>query len=174
VAIYNVVMGQALVTDLSANSVYTGVLRNNAKFGLQSCSAVVLINTATNRGGLYHYPSGALEGQPEAKKIMTDMITAITPNEAWIYYGTRFSADSHTGSTDVNWFLLGKIPQGPGGYARVRRRPVRSGSLQVGRPSAATVFSDREVDGGLIDLADLHAGVYSYGTLYGENQNLGG
>jgi len=121
---YHIAMGQALVlNNLNGNTIYTGPQPiGNA---LRSCSAIIMVNTVTGVGGLYHKPAEASLGS-QARTIIDDMNTMIQPNEIWLYYGNAVDHGSSraTDLSDLSSYLLNIVPH-------INNRPASTGAVSV-------------------------------------------
>jgi len=83
---YNVVMGQGVsVANLTGHILSTGM--GEAGDRLQSCSAIILVNTVTHAGGLYHFPSGSINDDNHSQGALTAMANAVNPDKAYIVFG---------------------------------------------------------------------------------------
>jgi hypothetical protein len=83
---YNVVMNQGItVTDLGNNSLFTGWGGTDKK--LQSCSAVILVNTQSGAAGLYHFPAGDIDDDKGSQDVLNKMLKAVKPDQVWVCYG---------------------------------------------------------------------------------------
>ena len=82
----NVVMSQAVCTaNLGQNTFMTGAGEPGDR--IQSCAAVIFVNTGTGAAGLYHYPSGDIRTRPTAQTVIQQMVQAVAPTHAYIVYG---------------------------------------------------------------------------------------
>jgi hypothetical protein len=83
---YNIIMKQGItVRNLGNDTLVTGHEYPEDK--LQSCSAILLFNSATRAAGLYHFPASDITQSPKAQRLIRDMAKAVLPDMAWITYG---------------------------------------------------------------------------------------
>ena len=130
----NVVMGQAVCTaNLGANSLMTGA--GEAGDRIQSCAAIIMVNTGTGAAGLYHYPSGNInDHRPGAQTVIQQMVQRITPTRAYIIYGIAHAppdpgnlsaADPY--ANELREYVRGQLPNN----ITLSRRPARNGFASV-------------------------------------------
>jgi hypothetical protein len=167
-AIYGVIMDQGVaVPNLNGNVLITGW--GNPEDSIQSCSAVIMVNTATGAAGLYHFPAGDISGNHRAQTLLTEMRDDVDPTEAYIVYGIErmgFGANPITPvdpyHSDLRDFVLRLLPV----TARLRRQPARTRIASVTIAGGAVVIGDQTPGGGIIDLRTRVAGVYGFGHVY--------
>lgn len=154
---YHIAMGQGLVLHhLIGNVIYTGPPPpGNA---LQSCSAVILLNPTQGRGGMYHYPAGPFSNNAHAKGIIANMAAAVTPTEAWLYYG-NLPGEGNTGAYELSTHLLGIA-------THVSNRKATSGAVSVSltQGGATQIATGHMVCN--VDLTNVQPGLQPYGNLY--------
>ncbi|WP_299265737.1 hypothetical protein [uncultured Psychrosphaera sp.] len=149
---YHIAMGQALViNDLNNNTIYTGPSLAAPGNALQSCSAVIMINTTTNVAGMYHHPA-ASHLKNEAKQIIDIMNLDISPDQIWLYYGNVKSINYSTDLVELSSYLKNFV-------VHLHMRPANSGAVSVsmngGQPQINTGHMDIE---GTNNLTDTIAG----------------
>jgi len=171
---YNVYMGQGVtITDLRGNTLSTGA--GDESHRVQSCSAVILVNTVTWKAGIYHFPSGDIyEGvyAKHSRKVLWDMKREVSPTEAHIVFGkigvipTGLDAATETAqerAEKLHSFVLKLVPVKTG---RVRRRPADTGYVTVTCNAGAVVLGDQEPYP-IVDLQKKAAGDHGAYKTYG-------
>jgi hypothetical protein len=168
---YNVYMGQGItIPDLRGNILATGP--GEAEDAVQSCSAVILVNTANWRAGLYHFPEGSINNDEHSRNVLTAMAAAVAPNEAYIGFGvvglrnTDPQGAAQTAQTQngeqLRSFVLGLLPMG----SRLRRLPAATGTVTVTSNAGRAVIGNQTPDP-LTNLKTAAAGNHGAYTTYG-------
>jgi hypothetical protein len=168
---YNVYMGQGVtVVDLTGIILLTGP--GAAADAVQSCSVVILVNTANWRCGLYHFPEGSINTDAHSLGAITAMAAAVAPTEAYIGVGvvglrnTDPQGDvqieqTHRGE-QLRSFVLRLLPM----TARLRRLRAPAGTVSVTRNAGRVVLGDQD-PGAWVDLRAIAAGAHGAYTTYG-------
>ena len=89
-AIYNVTMGQAVYTEeLTAGNILATGLDGNY---LNSCSAVVMVRNNGGRmaAGIYHYPAGMINKDPQSQTVLLLMEMTINPTIIYVGNGIHY------------------------------------------------------------------------------------
>jgi hypothetical protein len=168
-------MGQGIsVAALGNDTLYTGYMTGPGD-RLQSCSAVIFCNTATGAAGLFHFPAGSINDDPDSAAVIRDMAGVVRPNLAWILFGRSpflAHAPQHQAQQaaaqgeQLRAFVLGLLPVG----CRLRRMPATTGNAAItwedGQPRVAAVN-----DTAATDLRAVAAGQYQTYRLYGRDRN---
>ena len=172
-----IVMGQGACADLAYVSFCTGTL--------YTCSAIAMINNQIGRGGLYHYPAGALtdpeESQfTETENVLKQMLGYIRPTAIDIVtaadvIGAAGGVNSIFGTSQrdknamQNWFSQWGFVSALSGT-----------STWAGICAEGTCTTDRDEDwpnGNLHDWQERSAGIYPVGgtnvTLLGKKGETG-
>jgi hypothetical protein len=72
-------MGQAAVGDLRTMQLFSE--------DFSTCSPIVMFNSATHMGALFHMPAGALQ---ENEIVLNAICSLVNPTEIWVYPGADF------------------------------------------------------------------------------------
>lgn len=172
---YNVYMGQGVsVPNLTGNMLLTGA--GEAEDAVQSCSAVILVNTGTWRAGLYHFPEGSINDDAHSQEVLTAMALAVAPNEASIGFGVvgLRSTDPQAGTEmqttqalhgeQLRSYVLDLLPR----TCRLRRLPA-GGIVTVSRNGNRVAVGNQNPIA-YEDLREVAAGVHAGYTTYGQPQ----
>ena len=183
---YAVAMGQAIVSNnLLVDSVATGVLSGDT---IYSCSAVVMVNTYSYMGGIYHYPDGSLYGDEKFRlKIVDAMIKLISPNRSFVRWGTGGNENVVQGSKaidELTQYLKQRVKH-------CESKPASGGvvvKMQASAPNplsrvfccfnpstsaSVKLLSGKEVNATPVDLSKQGAGSYGSYTLLGTADVVG-
>jgi hypothetical protein len=176
--IYGVGMGQGIsVATLVGNTLITGYGGPADK--VQSCSAVMLVNTNDWRAGLYHFPEGSINTDGDSIAVLTNMKADVQPNEGYIAWGeapftmaqtftaTAFDLDEQLiHNEQLRSFLLNLLPL----QCRLRRVPAKTGTVWIRQEAGRVEVGFGELDD-VKDLRSQNAGKYQGHTLYGRDKN---
>lgn len=168
---YNVYMGQGItIPDLRGNMLVTGP--GDAGDAVQSCSAVILVNTGNWRAGLYHFPEGSINTDDHSRGVLNAMTAAVVPTEAYIGFGVvglrntdpqgaNQIAQAQNGE-QLRSFVLRLLPMG----SRLRRLPAATGTVSASTNAGRVVIGNQAPDP-LVDLKAVAAGNHGGYTTYG-------
>lgn len=168
---YNVYMGQGItIPNLTANMLLTGP--GEAGDAVQSCSAVILVNTANWRAGLYHFPEGSINNDAHSRGALTAMAAAVVPNEAYIGFGVVGLRNTDAGGAaqeaqaqhgeQLRSFVLGLLPMA----CRLRRLPASTGTVTLTTNGLRAVIGNQN-PGDYVDLRQVAAGAHAGYATYG-------
>jgi hypothetical protein len=137
---------------------------------VQSCSAVVFVNTATFAAGLYHFPAGDIDSDADSQLRIGRLIARVRPTEVYVGYGTLDMFDEfgnvRNGPSVINGekltaFLHVLLPG-----IRVRRQPARGGVVTVTWNAGAAVIGNH-VPNPWVDLRNDAEGDHGAYRTYG-------
>jgi hypothetical protein len=172
-------MGQGVtVPNLAGNGLITGI--GQAGDRLQSCSAVVMVNTVTGAAGLFHFPAGDINNDMASQARLIAMWTAVAPNWVRIAWGVvgmnrndpfyiePFARQQAAWIDALRDFLLGLVPA----VGQVSLAPAQTGVAWVrlvgGVPQIGGTHQPPAPDFiGLLDLRNTPAGPHAGYTTYG-------
>jgi hypothetical protein len=168
---YNVVMGQGvMLANLTGNLIMTG--HGGVEDTVFTCSAVVTVNTANGRAGLFHFPEGSINTDDASKNALNAIAAYVVPNLAYLVFGTfgLKNADPDNANKrdgiqhleQLRAFLLGIIPLG----CRLRRMPATSGIVTATLVGGQVTMGSLEPDP-IVDLRALAAGAHGAYTTVG-------
>jgi hypothetical protein len=166
---YNVYMCQGItIADLRGNMLLTGA--GNDADALQSCSAIVFVNTATWAAGLYHFPEGDIDSDADSQLRIGRLATRVMPNEVYIGYGTLGPVDdfgnARNGASVINGEKLTAFVRRLFPQTRVRRMPATGGVVTVTSNAGATVIG-HHVPNPWVDLRNDAEGDHGAYRTYG-------
>jgi len=174
--IYNVVMNQGItVANLGNDSLFTGWGAPQHK--LQTCSAVILVNTQTGAAGLYHFPSGDIDDDKGSQKVLGKMLQAVKPDQLWICYGIQHLIEMKAlGGKPADEFYIWReklknwLKSKVADSAGVSEKASKCGTASISLPNGVPEVSVSG-DGGVTatDLSGYAEGNYQVGRIYWKN-----
>jgi hypothetical protein len=176
-AIYGVVMGQGVsVDDLTNHTLITGSGHHEDR--VQSCSAVILVNSGDRAAGLFHFPAGNINRDYDSQNVLMEMIITLNPTEIIVAYGLATFVGVVTRDEPVrnehftameDTARLTSFLRKEASEAVIRSIPAHTGVIRIyyngGQPTVGT----GEIDN-VTDLRAQQAGVHNGYTLYGEDR----
>jgi len=172
-AIYNVIMRQGItVANLTGDTLVTGS-GNIANDKVQSCSAVLMMNTGNLRAGLFHFPAGNINDDVTSQTVLNNMATYVAPDWAFIAWGGAGLGDSdmigHQEKQEGAWqteqlrsYVLRLMPLN----CRLSRKRAVSGVVWLRANNGNPDPGFGEPNGTVTDLRTVGAGAYQNYTIY--------